>query len=236
VRRSAIAIAAVAALLLPSAAGAQTPPTGPRLSFAFPDGNPKLVVAYGKAATATGKLVDAAGAPIAGAPVALTVHESRDTAVDTDGGTVTTGADGTFTVPVPAGPSRRVTAGYRPSPAEPPVTASIVLAVRAGVLLHATPRELHTGQRLRLSGTLQGGPFPAAGKVVELQVRRGGHWLTFADVRAKNAAFSYRYRFSKVKTVRRLRFRALVPAFGTYPYARGASRSVGVTIRGRAST
>jgi hypothetical protein len=232
-RRIAIATAVLAALLLPSLAHAQTPPAGPRLTLAFKNGAAKLVVGYGLGAKATGKLVDAAGAPIAGAAVALTVHESRDDATDADGGTVTTGADGTFSVALPAGPSRRVTAGYRAAPTDTPATASVVLAVRAGVVLHATPRALHTGQRLRLSGTLRGRPLPTAGKVVELQVRRGGRWLTFADVRAHGDGFSYRYRFSKVKTVRRLRFRALVPAFGTYPYARGASRSVGVTIRGR---
>ena len=166
------------------------------------------------------------------------MHENREGAQDTAGGTVTTGADGRYAVTIPRGTSRIVTVGYRYAPELPPVTASVTLGVRAGVLLRATPRELHTGQQLRLSGSLRGGSLPVGGKVVLLQVRRNGRWLTFGDARATRASggrFSFRYRFSKVQTVRRLRFRALVNAFAQYPYARGASRSVGVTIRGRSS-
>ena len=103
------------------------------------------------------------------------------------------------------------------------------------MLLKARPRQLLTGQQLRLSGTLRGGSQPAAGKVVELQVRRDGKWRTFADVRARQGTFSYRYRFSQVKTQRRLLFRALVPRFSGYPYTRGTSRAVRVTVRGRSS-
>jgi hypothetical protein len=113
------------------------------------------------------------------------------------------------------------------------VSAAVDLSVRAGVVLKARPRTLHTGQRLRLSGTLRGGSQPAAGKVIELQVRRAGRWRTFADVRSHSGTFSFRYRFSKVKTERKLLFRALVPRFSGYPFTRGTSRAVRVTIRGR---
>src|SRR4051812_3372784 len=222
----------LAMLLVPASAGAQSIP--PRLDFSFGTAT-KRVVDYGRPATATGRLADNAGNPVPGATLQVTVREARDGATDQDGGTVTTKADGTFAVILAPGPSRHVTVTYTPpAPApDPPLSAAVDLSVRAGILLKASPRQLHTGQRLRLSGTLRGGSQPAAGKVVELQVRRGGRWLSFADVRTHHGTFSYRYRFSKVKTVRRLLFRALVPLFGGYPYTRGTSRAVRVTIRGR---
>ena len=230
-RSAVITAASLLALLVPASAGAQSIP--PRLDFSFEKGAAKRVVDYGRPATASGRLADSAGNPVPNATLQVTVVQTRDGAADEDGGTVTTKADGTFKVVLAPGPSRRVTVTYTPPAPDVPLSASVTLSVRAGVLLKARPRQLHTGQHLRLSGTLRGGSQPAAGKVIDLQVRRGGRWLTFADVRTHHGTFSYRYRFSKVKTRRTLHFRALVPRFGGYPYTRGTSRAVTVTIRGR---
>ena len=201
---------ALAMLLAPASAGAQSIP--PSLSMYFGDKDPKAkrVVDYGRPATAGGRLSDDAGNPVPNATLKIIVLELRDGAVEQDGGTVTTKADGTFKVVIPPGPSRRVTV----TSATPALSASVDLSVRAGVTLKARPRQLHTGQQLRLSGKLRGGSQPAAGKVIDLQVRRDGRWRTFADVRTHSGTFSFRYRFSKVRTMRRLLFRAVVPRFG----------------------
>jgi hypothetical protein len=236
VRRPTFIATLLFTVLAAAPAHAQSLP--PRLDFFFGEktASAKRIVSYGRPATASGRLTGNTGAPIPGATLRVTVLEARDGATEVPSGTVTTKADGTFKVVVAPGPSRHVTVTYDAPAPDAPVSAAVDLAVRAGVLLHARPRELHTGQQLRLSGTLRGAGQPAAGKVIELQVRRAGEWRTFADVRSKHGTFSYRYRFSKVKTMRKLRFRALVPVFGAFPYAQGWSRSVGVTIRGRRSS
>lgn len=227
---TALALIALAAPAVADGAAAQ----GPKLTLVFPGERQTLVVGFGNGATAHGKLVGADGAPLAGAELHVLVRQRRDGAQPVDTGTINTSPDGTFTITLPKGPSRELTVDYRTTPQDPTpaATATARLSVRAGVRLRASPRRLRTGQLLRLSGELRGGPQPAAGKLVQLQVRRAGVWRTFADVKARKGSFAFRYRFSQIKTTRRLRFRAVVPPHGSYPYTRGVSPSVLVMVAG----
>ena len=77
-----------------------------------------------------------------------------------------------------------------------------------------------------------GRPVPRGGMVVEMQVRIGRRWRTFATTRARGTGgtFRYRYRFMRTYTRVTYRFRALVRAEAAYPYATGASRTVKVRV------
>jgi len=220
-----------------TAARAQTapPPAAPVLTASLdPDAKrPTLVVAFGTRVTLSGTLKEADGTPLKGAEVALSSRALVTGAEDQPAGTLTTDDDGTFAVPLPVGPSRRLTLTYRraPADAQPAAVGKATLLVRAGVRLSAAPRSLRNGQLLRLEVKLLGRPFPAAGKFIDLQVRRGGKWLNFASLRARNGRLVYRYRFRNTRRTRTLLFRAQVPAFETYPYVRGVSKASRVVVR-----
>jgi hypothetical protein len=78
----------------------------------------------------------------AGAVVDLLARERVAGAPSTLLGGTTTAADGSFTLAVPSGPSRRVRAGWRVNPTETPFACSRPLNVRVPerATLHAAPR------------------------------------------------------------------------------------------------
>lgn len=234
----------VAVLLPATAARAQEPPVAPAptpeppalTASLDPDRQrPTVVVRFGTRATLRVRLLDGDGKPLAGATLRVTSRPLVTGADEVSAGTLTTDEDGAFSKRLPAGPSRRLTLSYRRSPddATPAAMAKATLLVRAGVHLSASPTSLRNGQTLRLRGELRGRPLPAAGKFVDLQVRRGGKWLTFASIRARGGRFAYAYRFRNTVRKRTLTFRVQVPAFSTYPYVRGVSRTARVTVRPR---
>jgi hypothetical protein len=112
--------------------------------------------------------------------------------------------------------------------------AQLRTRVRAVATLKVDRRRLRNGQAVRFRGRLRGRPLPAAGKLVALQARVGREWRTFATPRANpRGAFRHRYRFTATTGLRRYSFRALVTRESAYPYERGRSRTVRVTVRGR---
>jgi hypothetical protein len=76
--------------------------------------------------------------------------------------------------------------------------------------------------------------MPSVGKLVQLQAYSRGNWRTFATprARARSRRWSYRYRFTATRGTVRYRFRAVVPAEGGFPFVRGTSESIGVSVRG----
>jgi hypothetical protein len=240
--RTVLLLSLAVALAPAAAAHAQTapapaPPAAPTLSASLdPDtAKPTVVVAFGTQVTLSGDLKEADGKPLKGAEVAVSSRALVTGAEDQPAGTLTTDHEGRFELPLPKGPSRRLTLTYRRTAgdAEPAAVAKATLLVRAGVRVRATPSALHNGQLLRLRVELIGRPLPAAGKFVDLQVRRAGKWLTFASVRVRNGRLTYSYRFRNTVRKRTLLFRVQVPAFSTYPYVRGVSKPARVTVRPR---
>jgi hypothetical protein len=73
-----------------------------------------------------------------------------------------------------------------------------------------------------------------SGKLVALQAKVGRKWRTFATPRANSkGVFKHRYRFTATTGVQRYAFRAVVAREAAYPYERGLSKVVRVTVRGR---
>lgn len=189
----------------------------------------RMTVGYGRAVTLTGTLTTRSGRPIAGATIGVAVIRAGTT---TRAAGLVTDAAGTFTTVLPAGPSRTVRFGYRafPEDVEDADSASIELSVRARARLSTTPRRLRNGSAVTLRGRVSGAPRRSR-KLLELQVRQGTRWLTFATTRLRSGRFTYRYRFTRTQATTRYVFRVVVPADGGWPYATGASNHVAVTVR-----
>ncbi len=188
---------------------------------------------YGKRAGSTGRLTAGQGTPIADAPV-IVEGRARSGGGFVVLGTARTDAYGMFRFKIPAGPSRTVRYRYDGTNTVKPAEAQLVTKVWAAARLKASRRRVRNGQAVRFSGRLLGRPIPSAGKVVALQAKVGRRWRTFATPRANaKGLFRHRYRFTATTGLRRYAFRALVAREAAYPYEKGVSPTLTVTVRGR---
>jgi hypothetical protein len=170
----------------------------------------------------------------AGVVVNLLSRERRTGAAAVVAATTTTDASGAYSLPIAAGPSRRLRAGWRTAAGSRFVVCSKALDIRvpARATLRASPRALRPGARVRLTGRLQGGRVPARGKVVDLQARELGRWRTFATVRTRaSGTFSTRYRFRATAPRKTYPMRVRVRPDAAYPFSVGYSRAVRVRVR-----
>lgn len=194
-------------------------------------------VDYGAVAEVRGRLTDSRRAGVAGRPVAIVVRAAAGI-----GGPqrhrVLTDSGGRFALRLPPGTSRRVTVAFRGGGGFAPARRSLVIRVRAGVTLKAEPTELRTGDSVRLRGRVRLGPARVSGrgKLVAIQYleRATGRWRPALVVRTDAAGrFDTSYRFRYVTGVARIRLRATAPAEGGWPFARGSSAPVTVTVTSR---
>jgi hypothetical protein len=193
----------------------------------------RLVTRYARGAIVSGRLLDEAGHPIVNAEVALDGRVRRGAVMAL--GVAHTSATGRFRFRLPGRrASRQLFVTYRSHLGDPsPVAArTLALKVAAGVRLAVRPGRVRNGQAITFRGTLLGRPIPASGKLIDMQVKVGRRWQTFATTRARGrrASFVYRYRFTRTRARITYRFRALARAESAYPYATGASPTVKVQV------
>jgi hypothetical protein len=194
----------------------------------------RLTSAFGAAHTIVGRLTGAGGTPIGAAQVDVLSTLDYAGALTAAMPSVTTAADGDFTLHLPAGTSSR-TLHFEYSAevgSQPVVTRALALSVRAGVALSVAPHTVSVGRSIHFSGRLRGGPVPAGGKLLVLEARSpGGTWLEFDVVRSDaRGRFHASYRF-KFPGPADYQFRALCEAEADYPFATGASKVVAVFER-----
>ncbi len=189
----------------------------------------RIAVRSGQPVVLEGRLTAPGGAPIAGASIEVSSARRGATAAGTP---IVSGSDGSFRVVLPPGPSRTIKLAYRAfaDDAGYADTAELDIAVRAGVVLRRAPRRLRNGRAVAFRGSIAGAPAGSR-KVVEMQVRQGGQWLTFATTRLRHGRFSYRYRFTRTRQPTTYVFRTVVMAEGNWPYETGASNHVSVRVR-----
>jgi hypothetical protein len=181
-------------------------------------------VKFGKRVPISGRLVGPNGAPIAGATLGVQVQTALPGASMADAAQVVTGADGRFSYTAPAGPSRVVRFGYRSYSADSSFadTTDVRLLVSAGVTMKAKPKKVRNRHATVFTGRVLGGPVPARGVVVDLQVFYRKQWRTFAAPRTnRRGAYRFKYRFMAGAAT--WKFRARVRPDGRYPYAQGYS-------------
>ncbi|MEZ5156943.1 MAG: carboxypeptidase-like regulatory domain-containing protein [Solirubrobacterales bacterium] len=185
---------------------------------------------YGRNATATGRLVDGMGRPIAGATVDLEESYAAGSRAGTDRITARTDASGRFAVALPKGPTRAVEARFRGDSRYLPSAGShAALRVRGAVTLRA-PRRVREGGRAVFRGRVKarGADIARGGKSLEVQVRIGKRWKTVGrSIRTDGKGrFRLRYRFVADYTRPvRYRFRALVLRERGWPYLPAHSKA-----------
>jgi hypothetical protein len=192
------------------------------------------VVPYGAVRFAEGRLTDSAGAPIAGAVLAINSRVQRPGARYRASGTVTTSDDGRFAYRIPRGPSRTLRFEYTAFTLDPaPVsTASVSLGVKAGIALKLRPRRVRNGQKITFKGRLRGGPARKGTRVtVDVLVPDARRRVPIGSVKADGKGrFAFGYRFRRTLVKARYRFRARLTPQPGYPYRGATSRRVSVVV------
>ncbi len=183
--------------------------------------------------TGTVQLQTDAGQPIAGARVELRAISMATGAPAADLPPITTGTDGTatFSVPVASG-SRTIEARWsaRSRDSRPAATGTATIVVAASTSLSA-PKRVAPGAKVTFRGRLDGRAGTLGQVPVQLEVKAGGAWKTFATASTDNDG-SWSTTLPFAKTPGRYPVRAKVGTSTTYPYAAGESARV-TTVRVR---
>ncbi len=197
-----------------------------------------VTVPFGAAAALSGRLLDSEGAGLAGRRVTVVARPSRGSVAPRRAATVRTGRHGGFRLELPPGTSRRISVVFRGEERlERARRAPLSLRVRSGLVFHAAPASLRTGEAIRLWGRVraQGAPIPRRGKLVAIQYLEAatGLWRPVLVTRSDHSGhFRARYRFRYVTGTARIRLRAVSISEERWPYAPGASRSLTVRVGG----
>ncbi len=188
---------------------------------------------FGRTIPIRGRLTSPGGNPLAGRDVQVFEQTHLAFARWRLIATLTTRRNGRFKFKALRGPSRTLRFRFPGSDTVQGRTSDVHLGVRAATTIRASRRKVVNGEYVTFSGRLRG-QLPASGKLIELQARGRGHWLTFRTVRvdADTGRWSYAYRFSATRGTVSYRFRARVPKEAGFPYEAGVSRRVRVTVRG----
>lgn len=190
------------------------------------------VTPYGDPVTVRGVL-HCGTVPIRGALLAIsTVGTSANAAINTS---VQTGVDGSFSYTVPTGPNRRLLFAYTAygNDPGPTVTATATIAIRSRIKLAIGPRHTSNGHTIHWTGAIAGGPIPAPGVTLDVEVQEGRRWRIFDQtVTGRAGRFHYTYRFHATTEPTSYKFRVALPDTGSagYPYAVGASNTVNVHV------
>jgi hypothetical protein len=194
----------------------------------------RLTSSYGRSHEITGKLTNAAGAPIAGALIEASQKPASIGAVTSSMTGPHTNAQGSFTLSVPrTSSSTTIQLAYRSHIGDPrPVaTKALTLRIPASVHLTVSPHVTSVGRSIFFSGLLHGTPIPPGGKQLVLEASSGGGWVQF-DTLTTNAKGRYRasYRFKFPGPVS-YEFRVVSSYESDFPFLKGISNSVGVLER-----
>jgi hypothetical protein len=195
----------------------------------------RRVARFGAPITLRGRLLNEAGAGIGGAEIVVAARGVAG-AQDQVLGVARTAANGAWRFVIRGhSASRTLLVSYRShaNDAAPTALRRLRLGVRAPVGLSVRPRVVGNGDTITFRGRLLAGPLPSGGKLIDMQVKIGRVWRTFATTRARGrrGTFRHRYRFTRSYDPITYRFRALARADSAYPYATGASRTVRVRVR-----
>lgn len=115
-----------------------------------------------------------------------------------------------------------------------PIERRVRLIVPAAGSFRPSRKRVANGHGVVFSGRVRSHPIPAAGKLVEIQVRQpSGDWTTFRTMRTDaQGRWALRYRFRYVRCHTAYRIRLQIPTEAGYPFATGHSDSRKVMVQG----
>jgi hypothetical protein len=205
------------------------PTSSAKLTARFSKGGTTTTLPYGRRRKVVGRLTTSAGAPISNARIDVYRQISRTGEQKRLVLRPTTDKDGRFSFTPAKGPSRRFTLAYRAfdTDAKPSASKTLAQRVKAGVSFRISPRTVHNGHSMHVSGRLLGGPG-RNGALVTIQVLNPRK-VTFLALKGDtNGRFSGNYRFRRIDRPYTFRFRAVVPRQPAYPYLANTSRTIRV--------
>jgi hypothetical protein len=192
-----------------------------------------LRVPFGKQATVRGSLTTATGSAVVGAEVTVLRRLTMAGAEYIAEGAVRTNSAGAFTYNTPAGAGRTLDFHYAGDSTYKHSDEQVTLRVPAFATIKASRHSVRNGQRVSFSGKLSGRPYPAKGKILDLQAFYRNKWRTFATPRAgRNGVWGFTYRFGATRGSVLYRFRIHVRATSDYPYEPAYSRAIPVRVFG----
>jgi hypothetical protein len=189
---------------------------------------------YGHTILLRGRLTSPGGNPLAGRNIDVLAQTQIPAAQWRPIATLRTSKTGRFVFRATRGPSRTLRFRFNGSDTIRGRTATVRLGVRAASSITVDRHRVVNGEGVTFRGRLRGRPLPASGKLIEVQARARGRWLTFGTTRAhaKTGSWSFPYRFAATRGAVRYRFRVRIPRESGYPYASGTSRSIAVNVKG----
>jgi len=192
-----------------------------------------LSAASGQSRWITGRVTDANGKPLAGAPVTVLAKTRTSTSWKSER-TIHTSKTGRFRYRVPTGPSRTLRFTYQGTNTIRPDSADQTQLTPASTTIRASRRTASIGQTITFSGRLKGKPIPKDGKVLALQAFDGGRWRNFPQVVTtnKNGSWTARLKFERTQGTYTYKIRARIFRDSSYPYETGVSRTIRITIHG----
>lgn len=184
-------------------------------------GDPTLIVPQDQGSTLTGSLAGSGG-QTANAPICIFSNVVTDQERDFLG-VAMTDRTGDYKFVIGSGPSREVTAIYRPDQRE--IAAHATIQTRVRPTFEARNATVHNHSFAVFSGEI---PGPHNDKVVVvLQVKSGKGWRVFRRYRTRdNGHFLMRYLFTQTGTPTTYVMRAQVRETTGYPYLQGNSRTL----------
>ena len=204
-------------------------------SFTRGSNRTRRTIGFLSKADVAGQLVNDAGAPIAGARVAVLTRD-----VDDDKAKLrtyaTTDGDGRFRYRATAYASRLYQFAWASHVNDVRYAANgyVSLRARASATLHSSPRSTRVGKRIKLYGRLAG-KRPRRSVDIVAQGRAGSHgaWRTFADGHiGRDGRFEVFYRFrDPASRGRSFSFRIKIERDSGFAYWGGYSRTARVRVR-----
>ena len=194
----------------------------------------ELRVPFGKRASIAGTLATASGLPIAGAEITVLARPAMAGGDYAAEAAVRTDTAGQFRYSAPPGSGRTLDFHYRGDDTYKHADDQVTLRVPAAATIRASRHAVRNGRRVHFSGKLRGRPYPAKGKVLDLQAFYRHKWRTFATPRASlSGRWAYRYRFQATRGTVLYKFRIRVRATSDYPYELGYSKVTRVRVPAR---
>ncbi len=189
-------------------------------------------VPFGRGTTVSGWLGSPNGTALPRQQITvLTAPDNGQSQFTLTAAAITT-ADGSWTAALPVGPSRLVEAVYGGSATSEPTFSGLVhVVVPAKVQIRVSPTVVPWSSKTLISGRVLGGYIPPQSNVLRLLFGDGPKPHTIGTPEIKpDGRFSIPISWSSGRGVVRYWFAVATLAEADYPYARGTSRRVAVTV------
>jgi hypothetical protein len=184
----------------------------------------KIIVDYGRPVLISGSL-ECNAVPISYATIVLSGGAH---------GTITTNPAGRFTYRAANGPNRTIRFGYRAyfNDVNPAAGREVRVLVRPRIRIKISPRDTHNYGSITWRGRITGGPYPASGVSLLVEVYEGHRWQPFDEIVSTDGQFAYRYTFLRTTRPTSYRFRVALPVSGSlgYEYLPGASNTIRIDV------